>query len=93
MHVQIFMKDRGPCSYKRMTIGEELRNIGGMKKVFSVRSVSLGVKRELYERVVILRFIYRAETGGKWVKEQHNNDVLELKCVRKRILRVVGHRD
>ena len=38
--------------------------------VFDVRSVNLGGKRELYERVVILTVKYEPETWGRRLNEK-----------------------
>ena len=47
-----------------------------------VRSVSLGVKRELYELVVIPTVKYGAETWGRRMDERQKLDVMEMKCLR-----------
>ena len=36
-----------------MRVGEEMGTVGAMKRVWGGRSVTLGVKRELYERIVV----------------------------------------
>ena len=45
-------------------VGEDLKTCDTMKSMFNIDSVSLGVKRELYERVVVPTVTYGAETWG-----------------------------
>ena len=44
-----------------MRVAEGLKTFGAMKSMFNVRSVSLSVKRQLYEKVVMPTGTYRAE--------------------------------
>ena len=46
-----------------MRVGEVLEAFGASKIMFNVRSVSLGVKRKLYERMVLPTVTYGAETS------------------------------
>ena len=47
-----FSKVGGPQDQVKMRVGEGLKALDAMKKTFNMRSVSLGVERKLYERVV-----------------------------------------
>ena len=42
-------KHGGPEDNVKMSAGEGLQTFGALKRILNVRSVSLGVKRELYE--------------------------------------------
>ena len=50
-----------------------------MKNFFNVRSVSLGVQREIFGRVVLRTVTYEAEIWGMRMDESHKLDVKELK--------------
>ena len=50
--------------------------------IFNVRSVRLGVKSEMYGRVVALTMSYAAEKGGMRTDEIQKLDVMEVKCSR-----------
>ena len=42
-----------------------------MKRVWGGRSVTLGVKRELYERIVVSTVMYGSESWGMRVEERN----------------------
>merc|ERR1712237_20261 len=51
-----------------MRVGEGMETFGAMKRVWSARSVTLNVKRELYERIVVPTVIYGSESWGMRVE-------------------------
>ena len=58
----------------RMRVGEGLKTFGITKKMYNSKSVSLGVKWELYERVMKPTATYEAETNQK-------STIVFLSCV------------
>ena len=58
-----------------MRVGEGLKPFGLMEMIFNVKNVSLGVKRELYERVVRQTVTYGAETWVTRIEERRENEV------------------
>ena len=65
-----------------MRIGEGMRTFGAMKNMLSYRSVSLNVKKELYERIVVPTVMYRSETLGMKREKKNKLDVSEMQCLR-----------
>ena len=45
------------------------------------RSVTLGVKRELYERIVMQTVMYGSESWGMRLEERNKLDVAEINCL------------
>ena len=56
-----FSEHGGPYEDREIRVGEGLKSFGAMKKVCSVRSVGLGVKSKLCERLVVSTLTYGAE--------------------------------
>ena len=54
-----------------------------MKQVCNVRSVSFGVKWELYGRLVVSKVLNRKETKGIRKVERHKLGVVEMKRLRR----------
>ena len=52
------------------------------KLMFKVKSVSLGVKKELYESLLVSTVAYGVETLGMMKDERHKLGDLEIKCIR-----------
>ena len=48
-----FSSEGGVKGDVSMRVGEGMRTFGTMKRVWGVRSVNLGVKRELYKKIVV----------------------------------------
>ena len=65
-----------------MRVGERMRTFSAMKRVWGWRSVTLGVKRELYERIVVLTVMYGSESRGMRVRERTKLDMAEMNCLR-----------
>ena len=63
-------------------VGEGLKIFGGMKMMFIVRSVSLGMKKELYKRMVKSTVTYEVETWGLKMEEICKLNFIETKCLR-----------
>ena len=63
-------------------VNEGCKALGALKKVMNGRSVSMGVKRSLYQSVVMPTVLYGAETWGTRVAERRKVDVFEMKCLR-----------
>ena len=75
-----FNKDGALQEDVKMRVGEGLETFGVIK-MFNIRSVSLGVKREYYERVVVSTVTYETESWGMHeVPERRKLDVMEMKC-------------
>ena len=53
-----------------------------MKRMWNSRSLTVGVKRELYERIVVPTVMYGSESWGMKVEERDKLDVAEMKCLR-----------
>ena len=77
-----FSSDGGVKEDVSMRVGEGLRTFGAMKRMWSSRSVTVSVKRELYERVVVPTIMYGSESWGMKVTERNKLDVSEMKCLR-----------
>ena len=77
-----FSSDGGVKEDVSMRVGEGMRTFGAMKRMWSGRSVSLRVKRELYERIVVPTVMYGSESWGMKVEERNKLDVAEMKCLR-----------
>ena len=65
-----------------MRVAEGMRTFGAMKRVWRGRSVTVGVKRELYERIVVPTVMYGSESWGMRVEERNKLDVAEMNCLR-----------
>ena len=66
----------------RYRVGEAGKVMGGMKKVWKNRDLGMGVKRRLYESVVVPTALYAAETWGMKTADRQRLDVLEMRCLR-----------
>ena len=77
-----FSSDGGVKEDVSMRVGEGMRTFGAMKRMWSGRSVTVRVKRELYERVVVPTVMYGSESWGMRVEERDKLDVAEMKCLR-----------
>ena len=77
-----FSSDGGVKEDVSMRVGEGMRTFGAMKRMWNGRSVSLRVKRELYERIVVPTVMYGSESWGMKVEERSKLDVAEMKCLR-----------
>ena len=64
-----FSSEGGVKGDVSMRMGEGIRTFGAMKKVWG-GSVTLGVNRELYERIVAPTVMYGAESRGMRVKRE-----------------------
>ena len=62
-----------------MRVGEGIRTFGAMKRGWRARSATLNVKRELYEKTVVLTVIYVSESWGMRVEERKKLDVAEFR--------------
>ena len=65
-----------------MIVGEGMRTFGAMKSVWEGRSVTWGVKRELYEKIVMLTVMYGSDSWGLRVVERNKLNVAEMNCLR-----------
>ena len=45
-----------------MRVGEGMRTFGAMKRMWSGRSVTVRVKRELYEKIIVPTVMYLSES-------------------------------
>ena len=63
-----------------MRVREELKTFGAKKKMGSVKSLSSGVMKELYKRVVVRTVTYGKAGMRKWKK--CGLDFMEVKCPR-----------
>ena len=79
-----FSSDGGVKEDVSMRIGEGRKTFGAMKSMWSCRSVSLNVKKELYERIVVPTVMYGSETWGMRREERNKLDVSEMQCLRSR---------
>ena len=52
-----------------MRVREEQKTFKAMMKIFNVRSIFLGIKRELYEQVVVANVTYGVETWNMRIGE------------------------
>ena len=77
-----FSSDGGVKEDVSMRVGEGMKTFGAMKRMWSGRSVTVSVKRELYERIVVPTVMYGSESWGMKVKERDKLDVAEMKCLR-----------
>ena len=77
-----FSNEGGVKEDVSMRVREGMKTFGAMKRVWSERSVSMRVKRELYERIVVPTVMYGSETWGMNVVERNKLDVAEMKCMR-----------
>ena len=65
-----------------MRVHEGVKAFGAMARVWNERSVSIGVKRDLYERIVVPTVMYGSESWGMRVEERNKLDVAEMNCLR-----------
>ena len=65
-----------------MRVGEGTKAFGALKRVWRGRGVTLGVKRELYERIVVPTVMYGSESWGMRLEERNKLDVAEMNCLR-----------
>ena len=65
-----------------MRVGEGTKAFGALKRVWRGRGVTLGVKRELYERIVVPTVMYGFESWGMRLEERNKLDVAEMNCLR-----------
>merc|ERR1712121_55348 len=77
-----FSSDGGVKGDVCMRIQEGVKAFGAMKKVWNERNVTLGVKRELYERIVVPTVMYGSETWAMRAEEKNKLDVTEMNCLR-----------
>ena len=77
-----FSKDVGPHRDEKIRVGEGLKAYGALKMMFYVMSLSLRVKRELYERVVIPAMLKGEDNIGMRIYERHKLAVFETRCLR-----------
>ena len=77
-----FSSEGGVKGDVSMRVGEGMRTFGAMKRVWGGRSVTLGVKKELYERIVVPTVMYGSESWGMRVEERNKLDVAEMNCLR-----------
>ena len=59
-----------------------MRTFGAMKRMWIGRSVSLRLKRELYEIIVVPTVMYGSESWGMKMEEKGKLDVAAMKCLR-----------
>ena len=76
--VSCFSSKEGVKGDFSMRVGEEMRTFGAMKRVCGGRSVTLGVKRDLYERIVVRTVKYGSESWGIKVEVRNKLDVAEM---------------
>ena len=62
-----------------MRVGEGLTNFCAMNITFNARSVSLGVKKGMFERVVVPKANYGTEKWGFRIDGRHKLYVMEMK--------------
>jgi len=77
-----FSSDGGVKEDVSMRVGEGMKTFGAMKKMWKSRSLSVDLKRELYERIVVPTVMYGSESWGMKVEERGKLDVAEMKCLR-----------
>merc|ERR1712121_444092 len=58
------------------------KTFAAMKSMWKCRSVSLNVKKELYERIVVTTVTYGSETWDMRREERNKLDVSEMQCLR-----------
>ena len=63
-------------------INEGAKVGGALKSVWKVRSVSMGVKRKMYNSIVIPTVMYGAECWAVKAAESRRMDVFEMNCLR-----------
>ena len=63
-------------------MGERQKTFGTMKMMSIVGSVSLGVKKELYETVALPQVTCGMDTGGMKLDERHVIDAMDIQCLR-----------
>ena len=77
-----FSSDGGVKGDVCMRIQEGVKAFDAMKKVWNERNVTLEVKRELYERIVVPTVMYGSETWAMRAEEKNKLDVTEMNCLR-----------
>ena len=65
-----------------MKVREGMRTFRAMKRVWSGRSLTLGVERELYERILVPIVMYGSESWGMRVDERNKLVVAEMNGLR-----------
>ena len=79
---------RPPQSQTKWASGQELLHTHvpsrrqALESVWSGGCVTLGMNRELYERIVVPNVMYGSESWDMRVEERNNLDVTEINCIR-----------
>ena len=74
-----------PKAMKRMKyyiVKEGSRALGGVKEVWKKGGMTMGMKRRIYESVVIPKVMYGSEVWGLNAKERYSLEVFEMKGLR-----------
>ena len=66
----------------KVRVGEAGKAMGGLRKLWKNREIGMGVKRGLYESVVVPTVLYAAETWGMKAEDKRRLDVMEMRCLR-----------
>ena len=66
----------------KFRVGEAGKAMGGMKKIWKNRDLGMGVKRGLYESVIVPTALYAAETWGMKTADKKRLDVMEMRALR-----------
>ena len=69
MEVLVSIRIEGIRRLWKWNWGEGLKNFGAWRDIFNVRSISMGVKKELYESLVVLTVAYGALMWGVGLSE------------------------
>ena len=75
-------KNGGVTEDVKSRVNEGAKVSGAMNRIWKARSLSINVKRMMYERIVVPTVLYGAETWSLNVREKKRLNVMEMKCLR-----------
>ena len=78
----VIAADGGVEADVRHRVNEGCKVLGAVKGVMKNRGLGMGVKRVLYEKVIVPTVTYGSELWGMKVSERRRLNVFEMKCLR-----------
>ena len=78
-------KNGGVVEEEKSRVNEGAQISCTMNRIWKVRSLGIGVKRMMHEKIVVPTVIYGAKTWGLNVREKRRLNVKEMKCLRRQL--------
>ena len=74
--------DGGVGTEVRVRVKEAGKVLGGLNRLFECKALGMGVKKMLYEGIVVPTALYGAETWNMGVADKKRLNVMEMRCLR-----------